>query len=144
MPAITKAFGHTLPFQTPNGTQFYPIVVVTMTGSLGRAVSVPLLFDTGASVITLRHELHSLVGARSWTKGQKGTSATAGGKKRVTYYQFHADVSFLGKTINCPVNLMRMQVNPLWMGLCGRAAFMEQYGFGFWESARELYVTTAP
>ena len=73
MPAITKTFGHSFPFQTPNGTQYFPIVVVTMTGSLGRAVSVPLLFDTGASTITLRHELHSLVGARSWTERQKGT-----------------------------------------------------------------------
>jgi hypothetical protein len=109
----------------------------------GNRIDLPLIFDTGASVTTLRHDLYYLLGVPSWDSGQSvGTQTAAGG---VTVYEYTATLEFFGKSVTCPVHLAdRFPANPLYLGLFGRATIFEQFGFGFWENAHELYVTTAP
>ncbi len=59
-------------------------------------------------------------------------------------YRYEATLEFFGKTITCPVQLMVLPTNPLWMGLFGHDQIFQHFGFGFWESSRELYVTANP
>lgn len=142
----TKDFEQVIQFfeaQTPNGHSIWlPLVQVTLITPAGRRVSLSLLFDTGASVTTLRKELYYLLGLQSWDQGQRVEIATAGGV--ATAYSYPATLEFLGKTIECPIHLAELPPNPLFNGLFGREAVFTEFGFGFWESVHELYITTNP
>ena len=69
----TKAFEHTVPFytfRTDDGEVTFPIVIVDLLQDGGNRVSLPLLFDTGASVTTLRRDRFPLLGLQSWDSGE--------------------------------------------------------------------------
>lgn len=136
-----KTFEHVIPFTT-HGNIRVPVVTVTLIQQNSTRVDLPLLFDTGASVMTLRHDLFPLLGLTDWNVGQGQQAATAGGSADAYLYQ--ATFEFLGRAVTCPVSLMKLPPNPLWMGLFGRAQFFDQFGFGFWESTHEIYVTLNP
>ncbi len=140
----TKDFERVLRFverQDESGRSiFFPLVVVTLITPTDNRVSLPLLFDTGASVITLRSDLYPMLGLRSWDQGQRVDTDTASG--RVSAYQYNASLEIFGKIIECPINLMQMPPNPLFHGLLGRDTVFNE--FGFWESTHELYITTNP
>lgn len=142
-----RSFEHTIRFyeiQTPNGLVALPLVTITLIQPNGTRVALPLMFDTGASVTTLRDDLYPLLGVTSWDSGVPLQSETAGGVAPVPCYQYQATLELFGKTVNCPVNLMQLPRNPLYVGLFGRAQIFDAFGFGFWESNRELYVTLTP
>jgi hypothetical protein len=116
---------------------------VTLVQPNGNRIDLPLIFDTGASVTTLRHDMYHLLGVPSWDSGQPVSTNTAGGV--VTVYQYQATLEFLGKAVTCPVQLNnQLPAHPLWLGLFGRATIFENFGFGFWESTHEILVTTTP
>lgn len=120
-----------------------PLITVALIQPNGSRVDLPLIFDTGASVTTLRDDLYPLLGVSSWDSGQLIQTGTAGGQ--VTGYRYQATLELFGKRVTCSVDLLQqLPKSPLWVGLFGRAQMFEQFGFGFWESARELYVTLAP
>ncbi len=102
------------------------------------------MFDTGASYLTLREDLYPLLGLTSWDSGQPVSLGTAGGKAPVVGYKYQATIEFLGVVVDCPVILQQLPSNPLYVGLFGREQIFERFGFGFWESSRELLVTTVP
>ncbi len=142
-----KPFEHTIRFyeaQTPNGPAWLPIITATLVQPGGNRVDLPLMFDTGASVTTLRHDLYSLLGVPSWDSGQPLDSLTAGSDAPVPCYRYQATFEFLGKTVQCPVHLQKMPAHPLWLGLFGREQIFKEFGFGFWESTHELYVSLNP
>jgi len=77
-----RSFEHTIGFyevQTPNGLVVLPLITVTLVQPSGTRVDLPLMFDTGASVTTLRDDLYPLLGVPSWDSGVPLQSATAGG-----------------------------------------------------------------
>lgn len=121
-----------------------PLVTVSLVQPSGNRVALPLLFDTGASVTTLRHELYPLLGLTSWDSGQPTDVLTASGNRPVRAYRYQAKLEFLGKVVDCPIHLQEMPSHPLYMGLFGREQAFESFGFGFWENAHELYVTFYP
>ena len=140
-----RSFEHTIAFyevQTPNGLVVLPLITVTLVQPSGTRVDLSLMFDTGASVTTLRDDLYPLLGVPSWDSGVPLQSDTAGGV--APCYRYDTTLELFGKTVNCPVHLMRLSRNPLYVGLFGRAQIFDAFGFGFWESARELYVTLTP
>jgi hypothetical protein len=139
-----KSFEHVIPFQqfqTPQGPVWLPLVTVTLLQPGGQRVDLPLVFDTGASTTTLRHDLFPLLGLADWNVGQAGYAGTAGGQAQ--FYQYPATLEFLGRQVNCPVNLMQLPPGP-YLGLFGREQLFNYFGFGFWESAHEIYVTLNP
>ena len=119
-----------------------PVVTVTLVQPNGNRVSLPLMFDTGASVTTLRADLYPLLGVPSWDSGTPLHTTTASGVEPC--YGYRATLELCGKSVDCPVNLLQMPANPLYVGLFGRAEIFESFGFGFWESNRELYLTLTP
>lgn len=132
-------------FQTINQSGnilFYPIVEVSLIPSQGQPVRLPLLFDTGADYTTLMKDFYPLLGLHSWNQGRAVGTNTAGG--HVTAYEYTATLDVLGKNITCPIHLMDVRFPPLFVGLLGRNTVFNQFGFGFWESTRELYVTNNP
>lgn len=142
-----RSFEHTIRFyevQTLNGPVAFPLITVTLVQPSGTRVDLPLMFDTGATATTLRDDLYPLLGVPSWDSGVLLQSETAGGVAPVPCYQYHATLELFGKAVNCPVHLMQLPKNPLYVGLFGRAQIFDAFGFGFWESARELYVTSTP
>ena len=120
----------------------FPIVEVTLITSTNAQTILPLLFDTGASFTTLSHHLYPLLGLNSWDQGQRVHVDAVGGRPEV--YQYIATFEIFGKTINCPIHLAKLNPHPLFQGLLGRDTIFDEFGFGFWESTRELYVTTNP
>jgi len=144
----TRDFEIELPFRevtTGNGDRIHlPLVAVKLLQPGGGRVLLPLLFDTGASVTTLSHNVYTVLGLPSWDVGERVEVGTAGGPDPVVAYKYQADLEFLGKPVNCPVHLQPLPPNPLYVGLLGREQFFEAFGFGFWESERKLFVTTAP
>lgn len=140
-------FEHTVTFypQINTGEMIWlPIVTVNLIQENGNRVALPLLFDTGASVTTLRHDLYPLLGLSSWDSGELQSIATAGGEQPVPAYRYRARLEFLGKVVECAVHLQRLPRHPLYTGLFGREQIFEAFGFGFWEKAHELYVTLQP
>ena len=143
-----KAFEQTIAFEqfpTQSGdTVRLPIIVVYLLRRDGTRTRLPLLFDTGASVTTLRRELHPLLDVGSWDFGTLQQVGTAGGAAPVTAHRYQATLEVLGRTVQCPVILMELPPNPAYLGLLGREAVFEHFGFGFWESSSELYATLNP
>lgn len=143
-----KSFEHTVKFfrvQTDAGAVVWlPLMTVNLIQPDGTRVALPLLFDTGASVTTLRHDLYPLLGVASWDSGQPQPTLTAGGADPVPAYRYEATLEFLGKVVRCPVHLQVLPRNPLYVGLFGREQIFQEYGFGFWEKTQELHVTLNP
>lgn len=143
-----KAFEHTITFEqfttTSGDTVALPLIEVYLVRANGSRVRLSLLFDTGASVTTLRRELYPLFDAPSWDSGTPQRVGTAGGAAPVTAYRYQARLEVLGRTVHCPVHLQELPPNAAYAGLLGREAVFEHFGFGFWESASELYATLNP
>ena len=130
-------------FQDPSGQSIWlPLVEVTLITSQNTRVLLSLLFDTGATVTTLRAELYPMLGLQSWDQGQRVSVATAG--TVVDAYQYTFTLEIFDKTVDCPINLIQMPPNPLFHGLLGRDTGFTEFGFGFWENTHELFVTTSP
>ncbi len=142
-----KSFEHVLQFhsvQTSSGMLYMPLVTVTLIQPGGGRVDLPLMFDTGASTTTLRHDLYPLLGLTNWNTGQPMQTLTAGGAAPVQCYRYQATLEFLGKAVACPVVLAILPPHPLYLGLFGREGIFDHFGFGFWENSHEVYATTAP
>lgn len=141
-----KSFERIVPFfefKDPNGrTIWLPLVNVTLITPGNSRVSLSLLFDTGASITTLRADLYPMLGLQSWDQGQRVSVATAGSV--IDAYQYTFTLEVFDKTIDCPIHLAQMPPNPLFHGLFGRDSIFNEFGFGFWESIHELYVTSSP
>ncbi len=144
---VSKSFEHLVRFfkvQTSSGVVWLPIITVNLVQPSGNRPALPLLFDTGASTTTLRHDLYPLLGLTSWDCGEPVDVLTAGAKNPVRAYRYEVTLELLGKVIRCPVNLQILPNNPLYMGLFGREQLFKEFGFGFWEKTHELYVTLNP
>lgn len=145
---VNKTFEHTIQFynvNTHSGASIWlPLINVSLIQPSGNRVSLSLLFDTGASRTTLRHDLYPLLGLTSWNSGIAQHVSTAGGANPVEAYQYQATFEFFGKIVQCPVNLQQLPDNPLFVGLFGRDQIFQEFGFGFWERTRELYITLTP
>lgn len=142
---VTKTFGNTINFyeQNVNGRIVsLPLVQVNIIKPNGNSFALSLLFDTGASFTTLRADCFPLLGLNSWDEGQAIPVNVVGGT--ITNYQYQATLELFGKRIDCPIHLSQMSYNPLFSGLLGRDTIFEEFGFGFWESAHELYISENP
>lgn len=145
---LTKNFEQTIRFYEaqpdPNRPSMWlPLVNVTLIIQAKSRINLPLLFDTGADVTTLRADLYSLLGLQSWDQGQSAQTGTGGGV--TTVYQYTATIEVFGKIITCPIHLnAQLPRNPLFVGLLGRDTVFNEFGFGFWERTHELYVTGNP
>lgn len=143
-----KTFEHAIRFfqaQTDTGAIVWlPLVTVHLVQPNGNRVALPLMFDTGASVTTLRHDLYPIFGIPSWDSGELQPTLTAGGEQPVSAYRCQVTLEFLGKAVRCPVHLQVLPRHPLYVGLFGREQIFKEFGFGFWESTQELYVTLNP
>lgn len=144
----TKDFEHTIRFHqvTSNNGEIIsiPIVTVDIIQDGGNRVTLPLIFDTGASVTTLRHDLYPVLGLSSWDVGELVETQTAGGPDPVKAYRYQANIGFLGKNIQCTIHLQILPQNPLFVGLFGRRDIFQEFGFGFWERSGELYINSNP
>ncbi len=143
----SKNFERTVKFyegKTNDGTSVWlPLVSVTLITLTNTRVSLSLLFDTGASVTTLRADLYPLLGLRSWDEGLRIKTGTGGGE--VDAYQYTATIEVFGKNIQCPIQLLpTLPYHPLFCGLLGRDTVFNEFGFGFWESTHEVFVTESP
>lgn len=85
-----------------------------------------------------------MLGLTRWDSGQRMDVSTAGGQAAVPAYRYHARLELFGKVVDCPVHLQVLPRNPLYVGLLGREAFFDEFGFGFWEGTGELFATTSP
>jgi hypothetical protein len=144
-----KQFEDLIKFHTVrdrNGVTYsFPLVKVKLIQNGGRVISLSLLFDTGASTTSLRHDLHPLLGLASWDIGTPQQTETAGGDHLITAYRYEGiTLEVFGKTLKCPVNLIKMPTNPLYCGLLGRETIFKEFGFGFWERTGEIYITLKP
>ncbi len=103
-----KNFEHNVRFykyQDPNGSLIWlPLVDVTLITPANSRISLPLLFDTGASVTTLRSDLYPILGLQSWDQGQRVSTNTGGGL--VDAYQYTVTLEVFGKIIQCPIHLL--------------------------------------
>ena len=104
--------------------------------------NIPLLFDTGASITTICADYYQILGLNSWDEGERTITTGVGGEIEAYLYSFTFEIS--GKRITAPVQLIQMDPHPLWGGLLGREAVFREFGFGFWESTKELYITSDP
>ncbi len=141
---VSKTFDHTVAFYEVNdsGRVFrIPLIQVSLISPQSR-FQVSLLFDTGADVTSLRADLFPLLGLPAWDVGLRIPLSTAAGNCYA--YQYDGVIELFGKRINCPIQLIPMSPNPLLHGLLGRDMVFKEFGFGFWESANELYVASAP
>ena len=142
-----KSFEYTIRFLQVNtsvGQVSLPIVTVILYRPDGARARVPLIFDTGATVTTLRKDLFPMLGLSSWNVGTAEDVDTVGGTTQCYRYE-DVTLEVFGKEIHCPVTLSEtFPYHPLYAGLLGREGVFQEFGFGFWEGSKELYVTLQP
>ncbi len=120
---------------------YLPLVEVTII-TTNSTTTHPLMFDTGARKTILNSNLFPILGLSSWDEGEQVLVAGVGGSQ--VGYQYTATLEIFEKVVTCPIILLQLPDNPLYQGLLGRDTIFDEFGFGFWESARELYVTKNP
>ena len=138
---LDKSFDFKLPFlrDARDGTD-YPITEVRLLTSFRQWLRFPLLFDTGATDIVLCPKYAAAFPVvTKWSSVETAGEATSRKDIPITTSQ----IEIFGHVEDCEILLMDIPFNPLYSGLLGRKAF-RAFGFGFWESARELYVTAKP
>ena len=130
-------------FTAPTGdSKHLPLVDATLITSTGTRFFLSLLFDTGADFTTLRADLYPMLGLQSWDQGQRINVGGIGGVVDAYAYTFTLEI--FDKIIDCPIHLIQLPPNPLFHGLLGRNTLFDEFGFGFWENTKELYVTSFP
>jgi hypothetical protein len=130
-----KPFETTIPFVNVPGEGWYPLVELTFLRPSGN-LHLSLLFDTGADQILLHPYWE-------WAFPNLKPAKFSGIGGSVTGKRTAGQVEFLGQTINCVIGFgpKKMEQKTWMQGVFGRDCFMP-FGFGFWESSHELYVTS--
>jgi hypothetical protein len=133
-----KIFELTIPFTKINGTHF-PLVDVSFFTIYNDWFTVPLIFDTGAEDVVLKPDYEHVFPAGKVTS--VGGIGGAGGHDAI---ETQSKVEFLGRQISkCSILIDKVPAPALIGGVAGRQIF-KSFGFGFWENARELYVSLSP
>jgi hypothetical protein len=132
----TKKFEITIPFTEING-EWYPIVEVSFRTVFNEWLKLLLIFDTGAEPIVLKPDY-----AHVFPSGTEELLGGIGEEKPHTALATETEVEFLGLVHKCEIVIDKVP-KPFVAGIFGRDGF-KAFGFGFWESARELYVTLKP
>lgn len=131
-----KFFEHTIPFtETPDG--WFPLVPVTFIRPQRSDLTLTLLFDTGADDICLHPDNEwAFSGFNLQPQAIEGVGSEdeAEGKKT------RGKVTLLGRSLECDILFAPMRWKNWRQGVLGRSC-LTAFGVGFWESARELYVT---
>ena len=136
---VRKSFDLTVAFvKDQNSGLTYPIVEVNFLTIGGRWETLPLLFDTGCSEVVLRPTYAPL-----FPPGVEEGVNTVGSQQPRKSLVTKSRIELFGLIADCEIVLVDIPANPLFAGLLGRACFMP-FGFGFWESRHELYVTLKP
>ncbi len=136
---VFKSFEYTIPFTEVRGHGWLPLVSIKFVASDGSRFALPLIFDTAATQITLRPDYQNL-----FPSGQPAAANVAGNKQAARGVETTATIEFLGQAMTCAILFLDLgEPNLLFAGLFGRECF-KPFGFGFWESARELYVALKP
>src|SRR5208337_2892859 len=117
---VSKDFERTIRFfeakDSKGNSVWLPILEVILSTPGGGRITLPLYFDTAASVTTLRADLFPLLGLHSWDEGELVKTGTGGGD--VDAYKYMVELEIFGKTIQCPVHLLpTLSYNPLFCGL---------------------------
>jgi hypothetical protein len=134
---FTKDFTETIKFTRVvdvSGDRWFPIVEVALVKPTGQRVPLKLLFDTGATQITLRGD-HGFL----FTDVEEERFQTAKGEVQGRIAK-NQTIEFLGVSTSCDIGLLDDFPERVFVGIFGRDCF-KPFGFGFWENARELYVT---
>ena len=133
---MDKSFEITIRFEQVAGGKWYPVVRAVFPNAYN--LRIPLLLDTGADSLVLHPCYESMF---SDLKPQKykgiGSEASYAGKST------KGKVVLFGRTIECEIGFVEMEWLSWRSGLLGREC-LRTFGFGFWESAREFYVTLKP
>jgi hypothetical protein len=133
-----KIFELTIPFTEIRGVWF-PLIDVSFFTIHKEWFTVPLIFDTGAEDVVLKPDYQHVFPA-----GNVISVGGIGGAGSHDALETHGDVEFLGRRIsNCPILIDKVPAPSLIGGVAGRQIF-KSFGFGFWENARELYVSLNP
>lgn len=142
----SKDFERTVQFRKckdHNGSlAWLPLVEIILITSRNTRVTLPLLFDTGATATTLCKDLHPMLGLQSWDEGLEVKAVSSNGLTKA--YRYSAELEVFGVPIKSPIHLMDIPSTPLYCGLLGRDTVFDNFGFGFWESTHELFITTNP
>lgn len=135
----TKDFERTIYFQEdPKRGIWFPIVTANFLTKFNSWITVPLLFNTGATDIVLSRDY-----LKSFNRGPYEDVDQAGRKKSRKVPTAISRINALGVEQDCRVLLCSLPPSPLYSGLFGRSLF-SFFGFGLWESVSELYVTLKP
>ena len=133
-----KSFERTVPFVEVKDVGWYPLIRVAFLKPNKQRLELSLLFDTGADLICLHPDWE-------WAFPNlaefdfDGIGGNAKGKHTL------GQIELFGEVIDCDIGFgpKEMQSRTWMAGVIGRECF-KSFGFGFWEGARELYVTLKP
>jgi len=136
---VTKSFDLIVPYTKDEDTGlWYPIVEARFLGLGTRWYRLPMLLDTGATEIVLRPDYQPL-----FPPGVEERVNAVGDKHPRKGILTRSRIEFFGLEGDCEIIFTDIPSNPLFAGLLGRNCFL-QFGFGFWEKSKELYVSLNP
>lgn len=129
----------TIPFTYDRDTRFwYPVVRAGFLTASGVWRDLPMLFDPGSTDIVIRP-----IYAPLFAPGTEDEINAVGQDLPHKALVTTSRIELFGVEGDCEIVLDRIPANACFAGLLGRKCCMP-FGFGFWESARELYVTLKP
>jgi hypothetical protein len=135
--AVTRTFERTIPFRAVYGRGFLPLVVIKFFPPNVDPFILSLILDTGATQITLHSDYSDW-----FPQGNPAEANVAGSADKAKGTETRSTVEVFGQTLfDRKILFLDLgDLNPTFAGLFGRDCF-SSFGFGFWESSREIYVT---
>ena len=134
---VEKSFDITVKFERSRAGVWYPIVKSIFRLPNGDKLRLPLLLDTGADTVVLHPYYESMFdNLEPETFKGLGEKSRDGKKTR-------GKIEVFGREVECTIGFVEFELLSYRLGFLGREC-LTSFGIGFWESARELYVTLTP
>ena len=134
---VEKSFDITVKFEKVAGGLWYPIVRTVFVLPDGYRFRLPLLLDTGADTVVL-HPRYQRMFKNLQPEKYKGL----GGQSR-DGMKTQGKIEVFGRELECEIGFVEFELLSWRVGFLGREC-LTTFGIGFWESAREFYVTLTP
>jgi len=133
-----RTFGHVIPFTEARGEGWLPNSQCCLHLVEWFRVRITPTFRYGRDGNNSTPEF-----VEDFPPGEPAQANVGGTTEPVAGVVTNGTVEFMGHRMECEIVLLDLPANPLRAGLFGRGCF-KPFGFGFWESTRELYVTPQP
>ena len=133
---LEKSFDFAIEFER-RSNDWYPIVRTVFIRNDGYQFRLPLLLDTGSDILVLHKRFEPMFN-NVVPRKFKGL-----GGKEYEGTEVIGTIELFGRKLDCTIGFAEFEFLSWRAGFLGREC-LETFGLGYWQSAREFYVSLTP